>query len=504
MSEGALAIDRVALEALAALLLERAGLKITPDGFYGLRLALQARMPALGLSDAQDYVRRLRQLAGEHELRSLLPLVTVGKTEFFRDGRQFMALEQEILPQLLSLSRREQRAVRIWSAGCATGEEPYSLAMLCRELGAATGEVDIWASDLNPAAVESAERGVFPTRRMIGLSEERIARWFDPVQDGFQVKPVIRNSVRFAALNLAAPVFHSVTPGSLDLILCRNVIIYFAQPTIQLLMDKFYEALRVGGVLLLGYSESLFKLYARFEMFEISRAFAYRRPAQAPRPKLELVVPPKAPEPPPRPPLAKPTATSSGRLSPRAMPVPALEPLPSPPRRPRTPEERLADVAALLEAAAFPKALLAARRFSDEYPEDLSARLTLGNVQALMGDHELARDTFHTALSQEPLCVEARVYLALAGMQAGAHQEARAELTRALFLEPTLALGHYLLGQVCERLSEVNAARRSYRNAVALKRAPQRALLGHYPDLPKSAEAIAQAAQYRVAALEEK
>lgn len=85
MSGEALNIERAALEQLSALLLERAGLKITPDGYYGLRLALQARMPALGLSDAADYVRRLRQLAGEAELRALLPLVTVGKTEFFRD-----------------------------------------------------------------------------------------------------------------------------------------------------------------------------------------------------------------------------------------------------------------------------------------------------------------------------------------------------------------------------------------------------------------------------------
>jgi chemotaxis protein methyltransferase CheR len=501
VSEGPLAIERPALEALAALLLERAGLKITPDGYYGLRLALQARMPALGLSDAQDYVRRLRQLAGEHELRSLLPLVTVGKTEFFRDTRQFQALEQVVLPELLSFARTEGRPLRIWSAGCATGEEPYSVAILCHELGARPNEFDVWATDLNPAAVETAQRGVFPVRRMVGLTEERIGRWFTLQANGYEVVPELRASVRFEGMNLAAPVFHAVAAGSLDLILCRNVIIYFAQPTIQLLMEKFYDALRVGGVLLLGYSESLFKLYGRFEMFEVSGSFAYRRPAQIPRPRLDLVVPPKAAAPPK---AAGPRGTSS---SARNLPPVSVEPTPasSPPgRRPRTPEERLAEIAALLEKAEFPKALLAARRFSDEHPEDLSARLTLGNVHALMGDHELSRDAFGVALAQEPLCVEARVYLALAAMQARAFPEAKLELTRALFLEPTLALGHYLLGQVGERLGETQAARRSYKNAVALRKSPQRALLGHYPELPGSAEAIAQAAQYRVAALEER
>ena len=503
MSDGPLAIERPALEGLAALLLERAGLKITPDGYYGLRLALQARMPALGLSDAQDYVRRLRQLAGEHELRSLLPLVTVGKTEFFRDARQFQALEKVILPELLSFARTEGRPLRIWSAGCATGEEPYSVAMLCHELGAKPREFDIWATDLNPAAVETAQRGLFPVRRMIGLTEERIGRWFTLQGDGYEVTPQLRASVRFEGMNLAAPVFHAVAGGSLDLILCRNVIIYFAQPTIQLLMEKFYDALRVGGVLLLGYSESLFKLYGRFEMFEVTGSFAYRRPAQIPRPRLDLVVPPRAAPRPAKPLPPRSTATSARNLAPViAESSPATSPESG--RRPRTPEDRLAEIAALLEKAEFPKALLAARRFSDEHPEDLSARLTLGNVHALMGDHELSRDAFGAALAQEPLCVEARLYLALAAMQAGGFLEARLELTRALFLEPTLALGHYLLGQVSERLGETQAARRSYKNAIALKKSPQRALLGHYPELPGSAEAIAQAAQYRVAALEER
>src|SRR3954465_4621116 len=125
-----LTIERTALDDLAALLNERAGLKILPDAYHGLRLALTARMPALGIADADEYVRRLRQLAGEHELRSLLPLVTVGYTEFFRDPRQFQALEARILPELLLKAQKELRKVSIWSAGCATGEEPYSVAMV--------------------------------------------------------------------------------------------------------------------------------------------------------------------------------------------------------------------------------------------------------------------------------------------------------------------------------------------------------------------------------------
>src|SRR6185369_11417679 len=112
-------------------------------------------------------------------------------------------------------------------------------------------------------------------------------RFFEFVDDGYQVKPLLRKYVHFEGHNLAAPVFPKVVPSSYDLILCRNVIIYFDLPTIRALMDRFLEALRPGGLLLLGYSESLFQVYDKFEMVEIQGAFVYRRPVGAlPAPRL--------------------------------------------------------------------------------------------------------------------------------------------------------------------------------------------------------------------------
>lgn len=168
-----------------------------------------------------------------------------------------------------------------------------------------------------------------------------------------------------------------------------------------------------------------------------------------------------------------------------------------------TPVERLAAVINCIEAGDFPRALRMVRRLTDDEPDDLAARLTLGNVQALMGNVDEAREAYQAALNREPLCVEARLYLALAAMQASQLEEAKTELTRALFLEPTLVVGHYLLGQVNERRQDAEAARRAYRNAVQQRRAPAHDLIGHFPDLPRSNEAIAQAAQYRLAALSE-
>ncbi|RKH56071.1 protein-glutamate O-methyltransferase [Corallococcus llansteffanensis] len=585
-----LTVGNKVLQQLAGLLLERAGLKITLDGYHSLRLALSTRMPVLGLSDPDKYMQRLLGTHGEEELRALLPLVTVGHTEFFRDAKQFRALEQSVLPELLARARREMRKVSIWSAGCATGEEPYSLALVMAELGALAVEVDLWATDLNLAAVEAARQGRFTSRRAMAIGTERLKRFFRPVDEGYEASPILREYIRFDGQNLAAPVFDKVAPASLDLILCRNVIIYFDLPTIRGLMDRFLAALRPGGLLFLGYSESLFKVYDRFEMIEVDGAFVYRRPlGERPLPPPPRVSSPSDPPPRPgspesfavevrqrmqanaataaklrvtggldtsksrpgdvsrRPTLEMPSvvnnpggrrtgefpavrvepprpAEAPGRAvterSTGTFPVVRMNPsTPRPgaegsPSRPGSasggswplllpPAERLNLAVRKMTQGDFPGAIDGVEKLLVDEPSDLDALLTLGNLYSLTGRINNARETFAQALQREPLCVEARIFGGVAAMQAGSLAEARSELAKALFLEPTLAIGHYLLAQVQERTQDFEAARRSYRNAVAQLKHPQRPLAGHYPEMLDSAEAISRAARYALAALEE-
>jgi chemotaxis protein methyltransferase CheR len=566
-----LTVSARALQQLASLLLERVGLKITPDGYHSLRLALTTRMPALGLEDGEEYVKRLRAPSSENELRALLPLVTVGHTEFFRDPKQFRALEQVLIPEALQRARRENRKVHIWSAGCATGEEPYSLAMVLADLGALSVEVDLWATDLNLAAVESAKQGRFAWRRTAGIPKEKRERFFRPTDDGHEVLPWLREYVRFDGQNLAVPVFEKVRPESLDLILCRNVIIYFDLPTIRALMDRFLMALRPGGVLLLGYSESLFKVYDRFEMVEVEGAFVYRRPlnlAQAPAksstssPGMAVQAPasrpsdvglatasakprvtqPSLPAVPVAPSNGANTVLPATRALHRTLEVPAVPGSGEPARKslstaaapaassaPRkaegstsvteaakakagdlpawsltlTPAERLNAAVRMMERGDFTAAVATVEQLLADEPNDLDALLTLGNLYSITGRLADARDAFAQAINREPLCVEARVFGGLASLQAGEMAEARAELGKALFLEPSLAIGHYLIAQVYERLKDREAARRSYRNAISQLRYPQRQLAGHYPDLPDSSEALSRSARYALAALEE-
>jgi chemotaxis protein methyltransferase CheR len=542
-----LTVTSRALQQLAALLLERAGLKITPDGYHSLRLALSTRMPVLGLDNSEEYVRRLRGM--EDELRALLPLVTVGHTEFFRDPKQFRALESHILPEALARARRETRRVAIWSAGCATGEEPYSLAMVLAELGALPIEVDLWATDLNLAAVQAARQGRFSSRRVASIPADRRMRFFRPVEDGQQeIVSSLKDYVRFDGQNLAVPVFEKVKAESLDLILCRNVIIYFDLPTIRALMDRFLAALRPGGLLLLGYSESLFKVYDRFEMVEVEGSFIYRRPLKPLDPRApgarhtptlspttaaerttvlaaasSLGKPkPRKPAPPrpvlpstealqqsldaaaPKPPEAAP-ARKEARMSAEFVAAARERPTGEQPAWSLmlSPGERLNAAVRMMERGDFVSAVATVEQLLTDEPSHLDALLTVGNLYSLTGRMSDARDAFGQALNREPLCVEARVFGGLAALQAGELAEARSELGKALFLEPSLAIGHYLLAQVHERLEDHEAARRSYRNAISQLRFPQRPLAGHYPELPDSAEAISRAARYALAALEE-
>jgi chemotaxis protein methyltransferase CheR len=209
-------------------------------------------------------------------------------------------------------------------------------------------------------------------------------------------------------------------------------------------------------------------------------------------------------------------AVLAGKLTPaprKLTPAPLPKPLPSTPRKTgeflavagqmRSPEERLMAVAAMMEEGQFDGALKALEKLCKDEPNHLDSLLTLGNVHSLLGHTKEARAAFAQALVAEPLCVEARIFGGVAALQTQDFKEAKAEFGRALFLEPTLALSHYLLARTLEQAGEPDAARRSYRNALSQLKTLQRPLAGHYPDIPESTDALARTARYALAALEE-
>jgi chemotaxis protein methyltransferase CheR len=500
------------LAELATLLKERVGLHIRTDGHSALRLAVSARLDELDgtVPDAGDYLSLLRSGEGDEELRLLLPLVTVGKTSFFRDERQFRAL-RALLPELVARPRGGGRKLAIWSAGCATGEEPYSIAMSAAEAGAGPEQVEILATDVNPEAVSAAARGSFEARRVRDVPADLVERYFDREGEHFRVRAGLRRLI--AAIrphNLVASAFPRPAEGGWDVIFCRNVIIYFDTPTTQQVLARFHSALAPGGYLFLGYSESLFRLFEGFDLTEVAGAFLYRRPEGPVR-----VGVPVGPIQTPRPgslPAAHPPPVHHLEVprSPPARPreqagAPARPVAPPPPESPLAPQEYLDGAIALFADGRFGAARELLERLLEKGGEDLAARLTLANLYGILRQPDRARRSYQAALALEPLSAEAHLFFGIHLLSGGETELAAMELSRSLFLDPDLALAHYYLGRCREAQRDPQRARLAYKNAIeALERRPEgkrQAFLGYYPDIPEDGAAFARAAEYALAAL---
>lgn len=228
---------------------------------------LSRRLRALQLPDFAAYCELLRH-DPERELGELASAISTNVTSFFREAHHYEMLERELLPAWLEQKRRAGDRLRIWSAGCSSGEEPYALAMVLAEALEDSGhklDAKILATDLSPQALDTARKGVYPMERLAGISDARRVRWMLRGEGAYAglacVHPRLRELVSFAPLNLlhAWPM-----SGPFDAIFCRNVVIYFDQPTKQQLFERYAQMLPVGGYLFLGHSESLHGVSERF------------------------------------------------------------------------------------------------------------------------------------------------------------------------------------------------------------------------------------------------
>lgn len=242
---------RVALQQLLALVRVHTGLDFSRYKRGTLVRRIQHRMQLYGLQEMEAYVGRLRADPGE--VRALANDLLISVTNFFRDRAAFALIEREVIPQLFE-GKTAGEPVRVWVAGCATGEEAYSLAILLLEYAYRTKEghsVQVFATDLSEAALQRAREGFYPETIAEDISPERLARFFTQEKGGYRVRKEVREIVLFAPHNLLKdPPFSKV-----DLISCRNVLIYLEREVHPQLLDIFHYALRPQGWLLLGTAE---------------------------------------------------------------------------------------------------------------------------------------------------------------------------------------------------------------------------------------------------------
>ncbi|MGL4986592.1 MAG: CheR family methyltransferase [Treponemataceae bacterium] len=220
----------------------------------------------------QDYYKIIASNA--NELKHLLDLVTTNLTSFFRNLPQMDTLINHIIPELVALKKAAcKNHIRVWSAGCSTGEEPYTLAMILKTHLPATFTFEIVASDISIQSLEIAKEGFYQTNKIEGIPEEYLKKFLTPVENGYQMNSDLMKSIAFKYHNLKT----DTADANFDIVFCRNVLIYFDEIVQNEVIDKFWSALNNTGFLIIGHSESLFGMQTNFEFVKTDWSCLYKK-----------------------------------------------------------------------------------------------------------------------------------------------------------------------------------------------------------------------------------
>ena len=256
------------------------GIFFDNDSKYLLEKRLARRVSTLNLSSFHDYYHYLKYNRNkDQELMDIMDILTTNETYFFRESFQLKAFTDEIIPELIKAKHASgSHSLRIWSAGCSTGEEAYTIGMLLHGIKELRGwNIEIIGTDISQRVLQHARRAVYGKSSFRATEEEYVKRYFVVQDDGLKVCDEIRNLVTISHLNLF-DTNRMVMLGKMDLIFCRNVIIYFDLAAKKRVVESYFNALNDGGFLLLGHSESLMNITTRFTLRHFKNDMIYQKP----------------------------------------------------------------------------------------------------------------------------------------------------------------------------------------------------------------------------------
>ena len=282
MSEAA-RVSEEEFRRLCDFLYRRTGMVFTEAKRYFVERRVHERMAATGATTFASYFARLRSDA-LGEVEQFINAFTVNETYFYREEHQLQCLTTDLLRERI-LTKRSGEAIRIWSAPCSTGEEPYSIAMWLLENWPLVDayDVEIVGSDIDTRVLDAAAAGVFGKRALMRLSPDVVERYFDRLDDdNWRILEDLRGSVRFAPVNLIEPA-ETASFGRFDVIFCRNVLIYFDDASRRTAAENLFENLAPGGFICLGHSESMSRISPLFDVRRYRDAIVYQRPPERAR-----------------------------------------------------------------------------------------------------------------------------------------------------------------------------------------------------------------------------
>jgi chemotaxis protein methyltransferase CheR len=423
----------ILLSRISEFVAQAMGWDYPPSRHGDLRRGIAAAAKELGFDSAADCAHRcLAGVMTKPQLDRFASYLTVGETYFFRESKAFENLANDILPKLAG---RTDRTLRIWSAGCCTGEEPYSIAILLRELlpDWRQWKITILATDINQRFLRKAEAGLFGEWSFRSAPAWLKSRYFRAPSEGrFEILPEIAEMVHFAHLNLAADDYSAVLSefGPMDVIFCRNVLMYFQSSQARKVVERLYRAQAEGGWLIVGASELSHNLFSPYFPVNLNGSFLYQKDSNKPPAAVRETMP-----------------FTSDLLNREVidLDVPFLVSA--------APEPAPQEFAELPEPVPEPESTalsIEARSFADQ-----------GNLTAALGccDRWIAADKLNPASH----------YLRSVVLQEqGAILEAIQSLQRALYLDPEHVLAHFAMGNLARGRNQFLESRRHLSNALRL------------------------------------
>ncbi len=444
------------LSGLSGFVAARLGLHFPEERWADLERGIAAAAREFGLPGAESCVHWLLSASlTRNHFEVLASHLTVGETYFFREKESLEALGQRIVPQLLRSRHDGERHLRIWSAGCCTGEEPYSIAMLLDGLIADdTGwKVTILATDINPQFLRKAAEGVYGEWSFRGTPAWIRERYFKKRKDGrFELHSQIRSRVTYSYLNLADDVYPSLVnnTNAMDVIFCRNVLMYFAANRAREVVQKLYRSLVSGGWLVVSAVETSSTLFSSFSAIQLPEVVLYRKIVGAERGSVVM-----------------------GHQAPVFATQPDTLPFQAPLQRP---EPAIAEPQRFAPQGGAPQqlgveAMPGIREGPAPNHEDGHALMANARRYANEGRLADAVEWCEKAIAADKMNPAHHYLLATVQQEQGQTEAAAQSLMRALYLDPNFVLAHFGLANIELARGRRSAARRDFANALATLRA---------------------------------
>jgi chemotaxis protein methyltransferase CheR len=405
------------------------------------------------------------------QIEILASHLTIGETYFFRDNSIFELLKEQVVPEIVRRRLGKEQTLRVWSAGCATGEEPYSVAILLNEIvpGLAAWQITVLASDINPSFLKRAAAGTYSEWSFRNTPSWVKDRYFRRLQDGrYELLPQIKKRVTFSYLNLAEDTYPSLlnNTNGLDVIFCRNVLMYFLPERAQKAAHKFYHCLVEGGWLIVSPAEAS-HLFSQFAATRFPGAVLYRKVSnslnselQAPAFPSPTTVVPEISKLKPQADFDRQSNANGGAIS----------------HDNSEPETRTSEFPADLYARSredydqgrYPEALQKLAQLTGDGRPDGAAMILVARIYANQGKLAEALEWCEKAIVADKVNPACHYLLATIRHEQGRIDDAVVALKRSLYLDPDFVLPYFLLGNIRHQQGERRESTRHFRNALAL------------------------------------